>query len=40
MLEAAGLRLDSWHTDAQNRFALVLVAPRARAGTAPAPRAA
>ena len=40
MLEAAGLRLDAWHTDAQSRFALVLVAPRARASTAPAPRAA
>jgi L-histidine N-alpha-methyltransferase len=32
MLEAAGLRLDAWHTDATGRFALAIAAPRARAG--------
>jgi L-histidine N-alpha-methyltransferase len=40
MLAAAGLRLDGWHTDAGERFALALAAPRARAQAAPAPRAA
>jgi L-histidine N-alpha-methyltransferase len=40
MLAAAGLRLDGWHTDAQERFALALAAPRARALAAPTPRAA
>jgi L-histidine N-alpha-methyltransferase len=40
MLAAAGLRLDGWHTDAAERFALALAAPRARAQAAPAPCAA
>ncbi len=31
MLEAAGLRLDRWHTDADERFALVLAEPAPRA---------
>jgi L-histidine N-alpha-methyltransferase len=31
MLEAAGLRLDAWHTDPAQRFALALAAPRSRA---------
>jgi L-histidine N-alpha-methyltransferase len=35
MLEAAGLRLDAWHPDAGNRFALALAAPRARAAAGP-----
>jgi L-histidine N-alpha-methyltransferase len=31
MLQAAGLKLDAWHTDAGERFALALAAPMARA---------
>jgi L-histidine Nalpha-methyltransferase len=31
MLEVAGLRLDAWHTDPAERFALALAAPRSRA---------
>jgi uncharacterized SAM-dependent methyltransferase len=27
MLEAAGLKLDAWHTDADERFALALAGP-------------
>ena len=30
MLESAGLRLDAWHTDPAERFALALAAPRTR----------
>jgi L-histidine Nalpha-methyltransferase len=40
MLTEAGLRLETWHTDREQRFALALAAPRAQAATAPAPRAA
>ena len=40
MLVAAGLRLDGWHTDAGERFALAVAAPRSRAAAAPATRAA
>jgi L-histidine N-alpha-methyltransferase len=40
MLASAGLRLDAWHTDPGQRFALALAAPRMRALAAPAPRAA
>jgi L-histidine Nalpha-methyltransferase len=40
MLAAAGLRLDAWHTDANQRFALALAARSSRALSAPAPRAA
>jgi L-histidine Nalpha-methyltransferase len=40
MLVAAGLRLDGWHTDGGERFALAVAAPRSRAATAPASRAA
>lgn len=40
MLVAAGLRLDGWHTDGGERFALAVAAPRSRAATAPATRAA
>ncbi len=34
MLEAAGLRLDAWHTDAGGRFALGVAAPMSRAAAA------
>src|SRR4029450_7185526 len=40
MLAGAGLRPVAWHTDADERFALVLAAPRSRAASAPASRAA
>jgi L-histidine N-alpha-methyltransferase len=33
MLEAAGLRLDGWHTDLGQRFALALAGPAAAAAT-------
>jgi L-histidine N-alpha-methyltransferase len=35
MLEEAGLRLEGWHTDARERFALVLATPARAAATAP-----
>jgi len=40
MLAVAGLRLDAWHTDAGERFALALAAPTSRAVAARASRAA
>jgi L-histidine Nalpha-methyltransferase len=40
MLKAAGLRLDAWHTDEAQRFALAVAAPTSRAAAARAPRAA
>jgi L-histidine N-alpha-methyltransferase len=40
MLAAAGLRLEGWHTDAEQRFALALAAPISRAAAAPATHAA
>jgi L-histidine Nalpha-methyltransferase len=40
MLAAAGLRLDAWHTDADQRFALALAARSSRAVAARASRAA
>ncbi len=40
MLAAAGLRLEGWHTDADQRFALALAAPTSRAAAAPATHAA
>jgi L-histidine Nalpha-methyltransferase len=40
MLADAGLRLDAWHTDREQRFALALAAPRAHAAAPHAPRAA
>ncbi len=40
MLMAAGLRLDGWYSDGGERFALAVAAPRSRAATAPAVRAA
>jgi L-histidine Nalpha-methyltransferase len=40
MLAAAGLRVAAWHTDRDERFALILAAPRSRAAAAPASRAA
>jgi L-histidine N-alpha-methyltransferase len=40
MLTAAGLRLDGWHTDAGQRFALAVAARRSGAAAAPATRAA
>ena len=35
MLADAGLRLEAWHTDVEERFALAVAAPRARAAAAP-----
>ena len=35
MLRAAGLKLDAWHTDAGDRFALAVAAPLARAAARP-----
>lgn len=40
MLARAGLRVVAWHTDGDQRFALVLAAPRSRAVSAPASRTA
>jgi L-histidine N-alpha-methyltransferase len=40
MLAGAGLRLEAWHTDREQRFALAVAAPRAHAAAAPSPRAA
>ena len=40
MLAGAGLRLEAWHTDGEQRFALAVAAPRAHAAAAPSPRAA
>jgi L-histidine N-alpha-methyltransferase len=40
MLAAAGLRLDGWHSDANERFALVVAAPTSRAAAAPVTHAA
>jgi L-histidine Nalpha-methyltransferase len=40
MLTEAGLRLETWHTDHEQRFALALAAPRAQAAVASAPRVA
>jgi L-histidine Nalpha-methyltransferase len=40
MLRAAGLRLDAWHTDEGERFALAVAAPMSRAAAARAPQAA
>ncbi len=40
MLAAAGLRLEGWHTDADQRFALALAAPTSRAAAAPVTHAA